>query len=199
MPVSIIVATVESVDEENLTISAVSDTDLRFDEVSLDVFHSGGNSTLHIPEVGSLVVLGFVENQPEMPFIIRTTKLSKIVVANTAGSETSHIIITDDTLELKRGESDLILTDNQITLNAGQTVFNGGELDGMVRINELTEKLNGLVGEINTMVTQFNSHTHLSAAPGTPTGAPPASTPPVQMSNATEFDKNDYENTEILQ
>jgi aromatic ring-opening dioxygenase LigB subunit len=53
--------------------------------------------------------------------------------------------------------------------------FNDGALGGMVKVKELTKKLNALENKVNSIVSTFNSHTHTSGssgAPTTPTSSP---------------------------
>jgi len=61
-------------------------------------------------------------------------------------------------------------------------VINGGNLGGLVKINELTSKLNDLV-------RAFNTHVHPVTAVGTPTGT--IAIP------AQSFRSSDYENKEV--
>lgn len=61
-------------------------------------------------------------------------------------------------------------------------VINGGKLGGLVNIEALTEKINGLVNS-------FNSHTHTSASPNSPTSTP--------LMQAETLDRKDYEDTKI--
>lgn len=77
-----------------------------------------------------------------------------------------------------------------ITLDVNSKIkINRGQNDGIIKINELTQKLNELV-------TAFNSHIHTTNAT---VGATPIvgviSTPTPQ---ANEFNKAYYENTKIL-
>ena len=85
-------------------------------------------------------------------------------------------------------------TSGDITVNCrGNIVINGGSNDGLVKINELTRKLNQLV-------QQFNAHTH--TVTGT-AGAPPAGPLPVTATAAAPlitvpyFDKTQYENPKV--
>ena len=73
--------------------------------------------------------------------------------------------------------------------------FNGGKKDGLININDLTDKLNNLVDEVNDLKDKFNGHVHqgtgyagaaLSIQPTTSTA-----------SAATKFDKSDYEDDKI--
>ena len=80
-------------------------------------------------------------------------------------------------------------------LSADLVQFNDGALGGMVKVIELTTKLNNLENLVNSLISTFNSHTHTSAAPGSPT------TPPlVPISQTlTPTQRADIENTIITQ
>ena len=74
-------------------------------------------------------------------------------------------------------------TSGDITVNCrGNIVINGGSNDGLVKINELTQKLNQLV-------QQFNAHTHT-----VPNGSSSAPTPPIAF---PYFSKTQYEDTKV--
>lgn len=100
-------------------------------------------------------------------------------------------LLTKEKLDIKTGQSTLVMDTNLIN-------FNGGGLEGLIKIVDLTSKLNDLV---NT----FNSHTHnvppgsflVAATAGVPNPAPM----PVQatLQTAQPFNKMDYENTKIKQ
>lgn len=66
--------------------------------------------------------------------------------------------------------------------------INGGQLGGLVKIQELTNKLNSLV-------TTFNSHTHPVATTGTATSQ--TGTAAATAAQASQFSKGDYEDTKI--
>lgn len=67
-----------------------------------------------------------------------------------------------------------------ITLTATTVTLNGGKLGGLVKVAELTQKLNELV-------QAFNGHTH--------TGTHGPTSPPVSQAKA--FSKDDYEDTTV--
>lgn len=73
---------------------------------------------------------------------------------------------------------------------ADDIIINGGNNDGLVKIKELTNKLNALVNSLNTFVSTYNSHTH------TVTNGTAAATGAAAISAGT-FSKSDYENTKI--
>lgn len=72
---------------------------------------------------------------------------------------------------------------------------NGGELGGLINIEDLTDKLNRLVNEVNALKNKFNAHTHTGTCSigGTCSCLPPTS----KAQDATRFNKNDYEDTTV--
>jgi hypothetical protein len=88
-----------------------------------------------------------------------------------------------------------------------KVIFRGGDLFGMVKVKELTDKLNavedfakGLQTKLNDLVSKYNSHTHiLTLSSGTGTAAPTTTseTPDTDTLNNTQ--QSDIENTNITQ
>lgn len=76
-------------------------------------------------------------------------------------------------------------------------IINGGELGGLIKIQELTDK-------INELVDKFNSHTHtlatgtvnVTGSPTAQTNAAPISVPAI-TSKASKLNKGDYEDETI--
>lgn len=101
----------------------------------------------------------------------------------------NRIWINDKTGELHISTKGIIHIDSETNI-----IINQGKNAGMVKINELTDKLNKLVSEIETLRSTFNTHTHsgVQSGPGT-TGIP------ISPDNQaiTQFNKDDYENTKI--
>lgn len=198
-PTYLVIAEVTDVDEENMTISAVVDEDKAFDDMELNIFPNGGNSTILIPAIGSLIVIGFIEGLPEEPFVVATTQVDKYLISNKQG-EDSVINVENDSLEIIRGSSIWRIENDKISFTADLVEINGGSNDGLVLINELTAKLNNLVTEVSAMASTFNSHTHLYTDV-TPSGSTISTTqaPASAMSNPSQFDKGDYENPIVTQ
>ncbi|MDR1984974.1 MAG: hypothetical protein LBQ28_09155 [Prevotellaceae bacterium] len=85
---------------------------------------------------------------------------------------------------------DVVIEETTINIDKNGIVINGGALDGLVKINELTQKL-------NDFISAFNSHTHSVTTNGsstTQTGITQTTT-----SQAQQFNKSDYENEKIKQ
>lgn len=79
----------------------------------------------------------------------------------------------------------------KITCTCDSVEFNGGNLGGLVKIEKLTEKINGLV-------QAFNSHTHtVSGSAQMGNTQLPVTATAAAGNWAQELDKNDYEDTKI--
>lgn len=115
------------------------------------------------PEKGSYVIVGFVA-EGAAGVVLATEKI-----------ESAQISI---------GNNSATLTAKGISIDSNQIFFNGGQLGGLVKINELTQKLNALVDV-------FNAHTHTGSCP---TGAVEVTAP---EAHAPSFISSDYENTHI--
>ena len=77
-----------------------------------------------------------------------------------------------------------------VEVKSGTIEINGGKNGGLVKIKELTDKL-------NLLVNIFNSHTHTVATTGT--AAAQSGTASPTASRAQAFNKSDYENIDIKQ
>ena len=73
-------------------------------------------------------------------------------------------------------------------------VWRGGELGGLIKIEELVREFNALVQSVNSLVNAFNSHTHTVATTGTAaaqSGTAAPITSPAQ--SASEIAREDIE------
>jgi hypothetical protein len=75
----------------------------------------------------------------------------------------------------------------------GDTVFNGGQNDGMVKVGDLVTKLNNLENKVNDLVTWTSTHTHTGVTPG------PGSTGTAVgiVGTLTPTQQSDLENTKV--
>lgn len=72
-------------------------------------------------------------------------------------------------------------------------IFHDGTFGGLIKINDLTTKINELVSTVNAFRAEYKAHTHLDPVSGS-TGTPQPV--PVQADAAT-FTASDYENTRV--
>lgn len=178
LPVTLVIAEVEEVNEDEKTMSAIVDDDRVFSDISLDIFQNGNNSLLLVPQVGSLVVLGFIEDFSEQAVLIKTTDLHKIIVTN--------------------GTSSCIIEDNKISFASDLIEFNGGNNGGLIFIEDLTAAINDFVKETQNMCSVFNSHTHQFTWAGTG-GTAVTMGPASPMQSPNELSSADYQNEKITQ
>lgn len=192
----------QDIDDAKCTV-AVDDGYL-FEDIDLNLFPMGRNSILLVPTEGSKVLLDFIEGYAEKPILSKTTEIDQIWILNNQ-DENSYIRIENDYFFIKRQDSMLEIMNDSISLqtekfniNADLTTFNGGNKGGMVLINDLTSKLNGLVQEISTAFSTLNNHTHMFAWAGT-SGSSTTQPMMQNISNPSQFNASDYESDEIKQ
>lgn len=100
--------------------------------------------------------------------------------------QNSHVLITS--IDGLNWFVSLYSAIDKITIDAeSKIIFNGGENEGLIKIEKLTQKLNDLV-------RTFNNHTHQVNTTGGPTAQSGTTAMP---SPASEFDKSDYEDENI--
>lgn len=124
------------------------------------------------PEEGSYVIVGFVADG------------ASGVVLTTEKIEAAEIVIGDNSAVIDAKGLRLKTANMSADFNTSDIILNGGDLGGLVKIQELTDKLNELV-------TAFNAHTHTGTCPNGAVETLPTDTA------ANPFVASDYENTKI--
>ena len=77
-------------------------------------------------------------------------------------------------------------------------VIDGGENLGIVKIEELTSKLNALVKTVNDLISKFNTHTHQVSTTGTAVAQAGVASPTLTLAQIAQlFKREDYENKKI--
>ncbi len=139
------------------------------------------------PEKGSSVVVGFVaDGAAAVVLLTEKIESAEIVIGRTSAvMDADGLRIDTEKMSAHIGRENI--------------VFNGGDLEGLVVVRKLTDKLNELKDTVNDLITKYNAHIHTTTATvGTgPVGviSPTAST----ATAAKPFNKSDYENTKIKQ
>ena len=184
--VRILLATVDSVDEAKRTcnVTTVSGQG-SFTIENVQLMPSVDDGLFLIPQIGTTVIVVYsVYNQP---FIALFSGLKKIVI--TAGENNAAISVTGDGLLLEIGETTVQIADDEIK-------FNDGALGGLVKVAELTTKLNNLENKVNTLITTFNTHVHTGVTTGPGSSA---TTPTTVNGTLTPTQQKDIENEKIKQ
>ncbi|MEG0899032.1 MAG: hypothetical protein RSF40_04895 [Oscillospiraceae bacterium] len=185
---SLMYGNVVAIDAENKTMDVAVGDKVTMMDISLNIITGGDSSVLVFPTIGSLVVIGFIQGQNDTAFPVKFSEIDSISIKHNTSDTGDDIISTDDkTIFTKRGNSSCKIENDLISLN-------GGKLDGLVVVGELTKRLNKLNDKIYEIQSAITSHTHTCSAPGQPTSATIYKTVPM-----TSFENSDYENTKIKQ
>jgi len=128
-----------------------------------------GDGVDYIPVENSVVKVLF--SKYTTPFIVQYSDVDKMIIA--ANSGVNHF--------------------DEYAFDCDKIVFNGGSLGGLVKVIELTNKLNNLENKVNSMISTFNSHLHTSGGAGAPTTPPTA---PIS-GTLTPTQQNDIEDTKF--
>ena len=150
------------------------------------------------PEIGDTVYVMFEYGNPSKPlWTYHGFGLEQIPEEldgpNKMGIITpnGNMVILDET----SGELN-IFTEGNITIKSNTVIkFQNGSNDGLININELTNKLNQTISELEALRSSFNTHTHSGVQSGGGTSAIPLQ----QITKAfSKYDKNDYEDKNCI-
>ena len=138
------------------------------------------------PEPGSHVVVGFVADG------------AAGVVLLTEKIESAEIVIGDSSAVMDANGLRFDIGDISAHIDKNAVTFNGGGLGGLVKVQDLTNKLNELTRTVNALVTSYNAHTHITTAT-VGAGSVPGVISPIteQAEPAALFNRADYENEKV--
>ncbi|MEI8111180.1 MAG: hypothetical protein WCH59_09345 [Chitinophagia bacterium] len=165
-------------------VTAISGNEsVTFENVQL--MASIDDGILLIPSIGSTVIVAY--STFNQPFIALFSGLDKVLLV--AGENNASIQIDENGLLLE-------IADTKLNISNGLMQFNDGSLGGLVKVIELTQKLNNLENKVNSLISVFNSHVHT----GVTTGAGASGTTPTTVTGTlTPTQRADIENTKIKQ
>lgn len=165
------------------------------------------------PQVGDLVYVIFEFGNPdkplwtyngwgegEIPQELANPNVMGIVTPNgniiTLNDETGDLSVRVAGSIFNQVTGDFVVQCQEAVCIGGKrgTAINDGENGGVININQLTDKLNKLQSELETLRSLFNAHTHTSTTPGSPTS------PNLQMATSpfSKFNKDDYEDKKFI-
>ena len=146
-----------------------------------------------VPEIGDIVFVTFEYGNPskplwtysgfglgQMPDELKSKNVMGFITPN------GNRILLDDS----KGTLNIQVSGNvNIKSTKGIVSVNDGKNGEIIKINELTNKLNTLVKELESLKTKFNLHTHN----GVTTGGGTTGVPVVPINDKfSSFNKNDY-------
>ena len=169
-----LICTVDAVDKETRTVDCTPlDEGAPLLGVNLQANQESKFGVVVYPRVGSYVVVGFVADG------------SAGIVLMTDDIESIEMVVKDDNTSLKITEDGIVM--------------NGGSLGGLIKVEELTSKLNELIDA-------FNNHTHtlltgtvnVAGSPSAQSNADPITVPAITRKH-TKVKRGDYENEKVKQ
>jgi hypothetical protein len=99
---------------------------------------------------------------------------------------------------LDKNNAEVLITSSieEIRLDVNDNIIiNGGDNKGLVKVKELTDKLNALKDTVNNLVNAYNAHIHTGTSA---TGGPVTTIAPVTTAQPAEtFSVEDYSNDKI--
>ena len=184
--VSIFSGIVDSVNEEKRTCTVTSVTGQGAMTVeNVQLMASVDDGFLLVPAIDSTVIVAY--STYNKPFICLFSSVEKVLLV--AGENNASIQVDADGLLFE-------IADTKIQISDGEIKLNDGSMGGLVKVIELTQKLNNLENKVNQLITSFNSHVHA----GVTTGAGSSATTPTPVSGTLVVtNRGDIENNKILQ
>lgn len=134
------------------------------------------------PEVGSYVVVGFVaDGAAGVVLLTEKIESAEIVIGDTSA------VVDVDGFRVDVGEISAHLDKNAVT-------FNGGKLGGLIRVEDLTNRLNIIENDINSLKTAIAGWVPISQDGGAALKTAVTSWAGEQLTPTT---RNDYENEKV--
>lgn len=191
-------------DEYTMDIRLPNDRELM--GIGLGVVGGGKMSVLCVPAVGSLVAFASPMGNQSSMFPIAYERLDKTVVRYNLDEDTDSVEVDADGITAKRGDYTCILDKKNISLacaDKGSLVLendtitmNDGDLGGLVKINDLTKRLNNIESDINNLKNAFSSWQPVANDGG---AALKTGTTAWAGQILTQTKNSDYENTKVKQ
>lgn len=144
-----LVCTVDAVNKTARTVDCTPlDESAPLVGVNLQANQGSTFGVVSFPRVGSFVVVGFVADG------------SAGVVLATDDVESVEVVISDDTARITADEEGVRVRmgdDTSVELTGEGVVLNGGGFGGMVKVEPLTDRINGIENDINELKNIFSS------------------------------------------
>jgi hypothetical protein len=176
-------ASVDSVNEEKRTCTVTSVFGMTVENVQL--MASVDDGFLLVPVIDSMVIV--VYSTFGKPFICLFSSVKKVLL--TAGENNASIQVDADGLLFE-------IADTKIQVSDGEIKLNDGSMGGLVKVIQLTQKLNNLENKVNALITAYNTHVHT----GVTTGAGSSAVTPSTVSGTlTPTNRGDIENALVKQ
>ncbi|MBD5230329.1 MAG: hypothetical protein HDS69_09920 [Bacteroidales bacterium] len=180
-----LVCTVDAVDKSTRTIdcSPINESAPLLG-VNLQANQGADFGLCLFPEIGSFVVVGFIaDGSAGVVLLTEKIESAEIVIADTSA------VMDANGVHIETGDISAHLDKNAVT-------FNGGSLGGLVKVEDLTKRLNLIENDINNLKNIFASWVVAPQDGGAALKTAATSWAGVQLSTTR---RNDYENIKVKQ
>lgn len=146
-----LICTVDAVDKEARTVDCTPlDESAPMLGVNLQANQESKVGIVVYPRVGSYVVVGFIANG-SAGVVLATDDIESIEIV--VSDKTSRVLIDEERVRIDVDEE----TSAELTKDG--VVLNGGSLGGLVKVEELTDRLNTIEKDINSLKQAFSGWT----------------------------------------
>lgn len=146
-----LICTVDAVDKEARTVDCTPlDESAPMLGVNLQANQESKFGIVVYPRVGSYVVVGFVADG-SAGVVLATDDIESIEIV--VSDKTSRVLIDEERVRIDVDEE----TSAELTKDG--VVLNGGSLGGLVKVEELTDRLNTIEKDINSLKQAFSGWT----------------------------------------
>lgn len=152
---------------------------------NVQLMASVDDGLLYVPAIDSTVIVAY--STFNKPFIALFSGLSKLVIVG--GENNAGIEITDDGILIE-------IADTKLNLADGKTTLNDGALGGLVKVVQLTQKLNALESAVNQLKQIFSTWVPVPQDGGAALKTAAATWAGQQL---TQTQRADIENDKIVQ
>lgn len=184
-----LVCTVDKVDKDARTIDCSPiDESAPLLGVNLQANQESQWGLVLFPKVGSFVVVGFIANG-SAGCVLLTDEVESAELTFKGDQETT-VTLDENGVSVKVGDNtSAVLSKDGITLN-------GGSLGGLVKVEDLTKRLNNIENDINNLKKVFSSWSPVAQDGGAALKASAASWAGQSL---TLTQRGDYENEKVKQ
>lgn len=179
-----LICTVDAVDKEKRTVDCSPiDESAPLLAVNLQANQNSKHGIVIYPKVGSYVVVSFVA-EGSAGVVTLTDEIDSVEIV----VEQSKATLNNEVATIQVGD------DVGVEITGNGIIMNGGDFGGLIKIEELTKK-------INDLIDAFNSHTHTipnivtNGSATTQTAVQVAV--PAPLSKAMKLSKKDYEDVKV--
>lgn len=195
------VCTVDKVDEKARTVDCTPiDEGAPLLGVNLQANQESEDGVVVFPAVGSYVMVVFLN--PSAALVVLTEKVDKIKFK--IGDTTAEVVdgqidiaVKDTTVKLTGEQVDVAAKGTTVKMNSEGFVINGGSLGGVIKIQQLTDKINALIDAFNNHTHEIPSGSVAVTGSATAQANPAPVSVPAIMSPHTKVQVSDYENEKV--